>query len=131
MFNILTRPSWITALSWQRGLHNSVKVWAKPCRITKDGQVMVESSDKTWSTGGGNGKSFQYSCLENPMNNMERQKYIMLEDEPFRLEGIQDASGEEQRTNTNISRKNEVAGPRHKQCSSNAQKNCGCVWWWK
>ena len=90
---------------------------------------MVESSDKTWSTGGGNDKSFQYSCLENPMNNMERQKYIMLEDEPFRLEGIQYASGEEQRTNTNISRKNEVAGPRHKQCSSNAQKNCGCVWW--
>ena len=37
-----------------------------PCRATQDGQVMVESSDKTWSTGKGNGKPLQYSCLENP-----------------------------------------------------------------
>ena len=35
---------------------------------------MVESSDKTWSTGEGNGKPLQYSCLENPMNSMKRQK---------------------------------------------------------
>ena len=39
-----------------------------PCRATQDGQVMVESSDKMWSTGEGNGKPLQYSCLENPMN---------------------------------------------------------------
>ena len=45
-----------------------------PCRVTQDRRVMVESSDKTWSTGEGNGKPFQYSCLENPMNSMERQK---------------------------------------------------------
>ena len=45
--------------------------WASP-----NGQVMVESSDKTWSTGEGNGKSLQYSCLENPMNNKKRQKDI-------------------------------------------------------
>ena len=65
------------------------------------------------------------------MNNMKRQKYMTLEDEPLRSEGVQYASGEEQRTITSISRKNEVAEPRHKQCSSNAQTSCGCVWWQK
>ena len=43
-----------------------------PCRATQDGRVMVESSDKTWSTGEGNGKPLQCSCLENPMNSMKR-----------------------------------------------------------
>ena len=38
-----------------------------PCRITQEGWVMVESSDKMWSTGEENGKPLQYSCLENPM----------------------------------------------------------------
>ena len=41
-----------------------------PCRAAQDGQVMVESSDKMWSTGEENGKPLQYSCLENPMNSM-------------------------------------------------------------
>ena len=45
-----------------------------PCRATQDGQVMVESSDEMWPTGEGNGKPLQYSHLENPMNNMKRQK---------------------------------------------------------
>ena len=44
------------------------------CRATQDGQVMVESSDKMWSTGEGNGEPLQSSCLENPMNSMKRQK---------------------------------------------------------
>ena len=35
---------------------------------------MTESSDKMWSTGEGNGKPLQYSCLENPINSMKRQK---------------------------------------------------------
>ena len=56
-----------------------------PCRATQDGWVMVESSDKTWSTGEGNGKPFQYSCLENPMNRMKRQKDRTVKDEPPRL----------------------------------------------
>ena len=60
-------PSWITALSWWRGLHNSMKLWAMPYRATQEGCVIVESS-KMWSTGGGNGKPLQYSCLKNPMN---------------------------------------------------------------
>ena len=42
------------------------------CRATQDGQIMAESSDKTWSTGEGNGKPLQYPCLENPMNSMKR-----------------------------------------------------------
>ena len=52
-----------------------------PCRATQDGQVMVESSDKMWSTGEGNGKPLQYSCLENPMNNVKRQKDMTLKDD--------------------------------------------------
>ena len=42
-------------------------------RATQDGWVMVERSDRTWSTGEGNGKTLQYSSLENPMNSMKRQ----------------------------------------------------------
>ena len=38
---------------------------------------MEESSDKTWSTGEGNGKPLQYSCLENPMNSMKRTRFII------------------------------------------------------
>ena len=52
-----------------------------PCGATQDGQVMVESSDKTWSTGEGNGKPLQYSCLENPMNSMKRQNDRILKEE--------------------------------------------------
>ena len=55
------------------------------CRATQDGQVMVESSDKTWSTGEGKGKPLQYSCLENPMNSMKRQKDRTMKDELPRL----------------------------------------------
>ena len=44
------------------------------CRATQDGWVMVESSNKMWSTGERNGKPFQHSCLDNPMNSIKRQK---------------------------------------------------------
>ena len=67
-----------------------------------------------WSTGGGNGKPLQYSCCENPINNMKRKKDMTPEAEPPRLEGVQYATGEEQRAVTNSSRKNEVAGPKQK-----------------
>ena len=65
-----------------------------PCRTTQDGWVMVESSDKTRSTGEGNGKPLQYSCLENPMNSMKRQKVMTLKAELPRLVGVQYANGE-------------------------------------
>ena len=62
---------------------------------TQDGWVMMESSDKMWSTGEGNGKPLQYSCLENPMNSMKKQKDRTLKDELPRLAGAQYATGEE------------------------------------
>ena len=74
---------------------------------------MVESSDKMWSTGEGNGKPLQYSCLEKPMNSMKRQKDRTLKDEIPRLVGAQYATGEEWRNN---SRKNEEVEPKQKQC---------------
>ena len=49
---------------------------------------MMESSDKMWSTEEGNGKPFQYSCFENLMNSMKRQKDMTTEDEPPRSVGI-------------------------------------------
>ena len=52
-----------------------------PCGATQDGQVMVERSDRMWSTGEGNGKPLQYSCLENSMNNMKRQNDRILKEE--------------------------------------------------
>ena len=69
---------------------------------------MVESSDKMWSTGEGNGKPLQYSCLENPLNSIKRQKDITLKDELPRLLGAQYATGDQWRSN---SRKNEEMEP--------------------
>ena len=73
---------------------------------------MVESSDKTWSTGEGNGKPLQYSCLENPMNSMKRQKDRTLKDELPRSVGAHYDTGDQWRTN---SRKNEEMEPKTKQ----------------
>ena len=77
-------------------------------KATQDGQVMVESSDKIWSTGEGNSKPPQYSCLEN-LHSMKRQKDMTLKDEFSRSVGAQYATEEEWRNN---SRKNEEAGPK-------------------
>ena len=85
-----------------------------PCRATQDGRVVVESSDKMWSTGEGNGKPLQYSCLENPMNSMKRQKGRTLKDELPRSVGAQYATGKEWRYN---SRKNQEMEPKQKQNS--------------
>ena len=52
------------------------KVFDKICGATQYGRVIVERSDRMWSTGEGNGKPLQYSCLENPMNSRKRQKRI-------------------------------------------------------
>ena len=83
-----------------------------PCRATKDGRVKVETSDKTWSTGEGNGKPLQYSCLENPMNSMKRQKDKTLKDELPRLVGARYATGDQW---INNSRKNEEMEPKQQQ----------------
>ena len=63
----------------------------------QDRWVMVESSDRMWSTGEGNGKPLQYSCLENPVNSMKRQKEKTLKDELPRLVGTQHATGDQWR----------------------------------
>ena len=82
-----------------------------PCGATQDRRVKVESSDKTWSTGEGNGKTPQYSCLENPMNSMKRQKDRILKDELPRSVGAQYATGDKWRNN---SRKDEETEPKQK-----------------
>ena len=83
-----------------------------PCGSTQDGRVMVESSDRTWSTGEGNGKPLQYSCLENPMNSINKQEDRTLKEELHRSVGAQCATGDQWRNN---SRKNEGMRPKQKQ----------------
>ena len=75
----------------------------------------MESFDRMWSTGEGNGKPLQYSCLENPMNSMKRQKDRILKDELPRSVGAQYATGDQR---TNNSRKNEGMEPKQKQLPS-------------
>ena len=74
---------------------------------------MVESSDKMWSTGEGNREPLQYSCLENPMNSMKRQKDRTLKDELPRSVAAQYATGDQWR---NSFRKNEEMEPKQRQC---------------
>ena len=88
-------------------LSNSMKP-SHACGATQDGWVMMERSDRMWSTGEGNGKPLQYSCLENPMNSMKRQNGRILKEELPRSVGAQDATG-------NTSRKNEGMEPKQKQ----------------
>ena len=73
---------------------------------------MMESSEKMWSTGEGNGKPLQYSCLENHMNSMKRQNDRTLKDELLRSVGAQYATGYQWRNN---SRKNEETEPKQRQ----------------
>ena len=72
----------------------------------------MERSDRMRSTEEGNGKSLEYSCLENPMNSMKRQNDRILKEELPRLVGAQYASGYQWRNNF---RKNEVMEPKQKQ----------------
>ena len=99
-------------------LSNSMKP-SHACRATQDGWVMVERSDRMWSTGEGNGKPLQYSCLENPMNSMKRQDDSIRKEELPRSLGAQYATGDQWRNN---SRKNEGMEPKQKLPS------CGCDW---
>ena len=73
---------------------------------------MVERSDRMWSTGEGNGKQLQYSCLEKPMSRMKRQNDRILKEEHPRSLGTQYATGDLWRNN---SRKNEGIKPKQKQ----------------
>ena len=82
------------------------------CEATQDGQVMVERSDRMWSTGEGNGKPLQYSRLENPMNSMKRQNDRILKEKLPRSVSAQYATGDQWRNN---SRKNEGMEPKKNQ----------------
>ena len=64
------------------------------CGATQDRRVMVEWSDRMGSTGEGNGKPLEYSCLENPMNSMKRQNYRILKEELPKSVGAQYATGD-------------------------------------
>ena len=83
-----------------------------PCRATQDGRVMVERSDRMWSTGEGNGKLLQYSCLENPMNSRKRQNDMILKEELPRSVGAQYATGDQWRNNSKMK---EGMEPKHNQ----------------
>ena len=92
-------------------LSNSMKP-SHACGATQDGRVMVERSNRMWSTGEGNGKPLQYSCLENPIKGMKRQNDRIPKEEPPRSLGAQYATGDQWRNN---SRKNEGMEPKQKQ----------------
>ena len=92
-----------------------MKLLTMPCRATQDGLVIVESSDKTWSTGEGNGKPLQYSYLENPMNSMKRQKDRILKDQKV--------------PNMLLEKSGEITPERMKRWSQSKNNNrCGCEW---
>ena len=97
--------TWTTA--WSNSMKLSHALWGHPRQ-----RVVVERSDRMWSTGEGNGKPLQYSCLENPMSSMKRQKDRTLKGELPRLVGAQYATGDQWRNN---SRKNEETEPKQKQ----------------
>ena len=80
-------------------LSNSMKL-SHVHGATQDGWVMVERSDRMGSTGEGNGKPLQYSCLENTMNSMKRQNDRIVKDELPRLLGVQYATGDQWRNNS-------------------------------
>ena len=83
-----------------------------PYGATQNRRVVVERSDRMWSTGEGNGKPLQYSCLDNPMNSVERQNDRILKEELPRSVGAKYATGDQWRNN---SRKNERMEPKQKQ----------------
>ena len=79
------------------------------CGATQDGWVMMERSDRMWCTGEGNGKPLQYSCLQNLMNSIKRQKDRTLKDEFPQSVGAQYATGDQWRNN---SKRNEETEPK-------------------
>ena len=93
-------------ITWTTALSNSINL------ATQDRRVMVERSERMWSTGEGNGKPLQYSCLENPMNSMKRQNDRTLKEKLPRSVRAQYATGDQWRNN---SRQNEGIEPKQKQ----------------
>ena len=111
-------PSRNTALSWQKGLCNSVKLWAVPC-------VTVQTSNRTWSPGGGNGNPLQHTSRENPMKCVKRQKDLTLKDEPPGQKVSSMLLGR--------SRGQLLIAPKRMNgwAREETMLSCGCVWWRK
>ena len=107
----LSAPAAAATCATTTDLSNSMKL-SHTRGATQDRQVMMERSDRMWSTGEENGKPLQYSCLENPMNSMKRQNDKILKEELPRSVGAQYATGDHWRNN---SRKNERMEPKQKQ----------------
>ena len=98
----------VSLITQTTALSNSMN-YAMPCGATQDGWVMVERSDRMWSTGEGTGQTLQYSCLEDSMNSMKRQNDRILKGELPGSVCAQCATGDEWRNN---SRKNEETEPK-------------------
>ena len=82
----------------------------------------MERADRMWSTGEGNGKPLQYSCLENSMNSINRQNDRILKEELPRSVCAQYATGDQWRNN---SIKNEETEPKQEKAKT---PSCGCDW---
>ena len=102
-------------------LTNSMKLWAMQCRATQDRWVMEESSDKTWSTGEGNGKPLQYSCLENPINSMKCKKIWQWKTN----------SPGQYIPHMLLEKSREIAPEWWDRTKAKTTPSCGCNWWWK
>ena len=83
-----------------------------PSGDSQEGRVMVERSDRMWSTGEGNGNPLQHSCLENTMNSMKRKNDRILKEDLPRLVSAQYATGDQWRNNF---RKNEEVEPKQEK----------------
>ena len=111
-------------ITWIIAWSNSVKLWAMPYKATQDGQVMVESFNKMWSTGEGNGKPLQHSRLENPMNSVKRKKQKIWH---WKMK-----SPGQKVPNTLLEKSKEIASEGMKRLSQVETKpSCGHVRWWK
>ena len=105
-------------------LSNSVKLWAMSFRATQDRWVMVESSDKTWSTGEGNGRPLQYSYLENPWTVWKGKKILHWKMNSQVGRCPKYATGEDY---SNNSGKNEETGPKAKKQTNKQKKKHSAV----
>ena len=119
----ITSPSRMIAL-WRRRLCNSAKLRAMLCRATQDGRVIVKRTDKTWSTGGGNGNPLHSILAKRTPKLYEKAKRYDTRRWAPQIGRCPICYWEEQRVITNSSRKNEEDGPQ-------MMLSCARVWWWK
>ena len=101
---------------WWRGLYNSVKLWVMPCRANQDRQVIEESSEKCGPVKEGMANHFDILALRTPWTAWKGKKIWSQKMSP-KVRRCPINYWEQRRAITNSSRKNEVAGPKWKECS--------------